>query len=113
MARYLRRFTSERLLRYTLVLPIFAVATFQSAQVFYFTYDLLIIHYGNPIRLAFHDWVGRLPGKTSYLAASVDVSLGLQWIESQPTLTAVVMFGVQGYYAKRLWTVSSVYRFVL
>lgn len=57
MARYLRIFTSERLLRYMLVWPIFVIATFQSAQVFYITYDVLITHYGNPIRLAYHDWV--------------------------------------------------------
>jgi hypothetical protein len=57
MARYLRIFTSERLLRYSLVIPVFLTATFQSAQVFYATYDVLITHYGNPIRLAYHDWV--------------------------------------------------------
>lgn len=58
MARYLRLFKSERLLRYLLVVPIFLIATFQSIQIFYFTYDLFITHYGNPIRLAYHDWVG-------------------------------------------------------
>lgn len=30
----------------------------------------------------------------------------MQWIESQPVLTACVMFVVQAYYAKRLWVVS-------
>jgi hypothetical protein len=43
------------------------------------------------------------------LSTRHDADLHLcQWVESQPTLTAVVMFGVQGYYAKRLWTVSFV-----
>lgn len=57
MVRYLRTFTSERLLRYTLVFPVFIITTFQSVQVIYWTDDLLITHFANLIRLAYHNWV--------------------------------------------------------